>query len=53
MTTPKFVITPVEVEGTVYPSLKEAGIALGVAGQTVQNRIKSKDPKFSNYSVKQ
>lgn len=46
-------VRPVEIEGTVHPSIKGASKALGVTVLTVRNRINSPSPKFVNYSFKE
>lgn len=42
-------LRPVSVDDVVYPSATEAAKQLGVVTATILFRIKSKNPKFSNY----
>ena len=45
-------ITPVVIDGKEYISIAEAGRILGLTKYVVYNRIKSDNPKYSNYNKK-
>lgn len=42
-------VRPVSIDGVVYPSLTEAGRKLGKNTTVILHRVKSKNPKFSEY----
>lgn len=44
---------PVEIDGTVFPSLTDAVRTLRVSYPTIVKRVKSPDPKYANYSFKE